>query len=269
MCPANSADQVDVSSMNPSPSLERSPVLVTGSAGRIGRAAVAGLLAAGWPVRGLDRVPTPGDVPHRVASLEDEAALREMMSGAGALVHLAATPQDADFEQCLVPDNVTALRRVMEAALEAGIRRWVLASSIQVNFRQSREGPWPVRVTDGMTPWRWYAATKVLMEAVGYSYARDHGLEVVAVRLGWCPRDAGQVAEIEGEPIAQDTYLSAGDAGRLVAATVEVPMAAGFHVVFATGRPVGRTVFDLEPTRQLTGWEPLDSWPSGGVGFLE
>jgi NAD(P)-dependent dehydrogenase (short-subunit alcohol dehydrogenase family) len=244
-------------------------VLVTGSAGRIGRAAVAGLLAAGWPVRGLDRIPTPGGVPHRVAGLDDEQALREMMSGAGALVHLAATPQDEDFERSLVPDNVTGLRRVLEAALGAGIRRWVLASSIQVNFRQSREGPWPVRVTDGITPLRWYAATKVMLEAAGYSYARDHGLEVVAVRLGWCPRDAGQVREIEGEPIAQDTYLSAGDAGRLVAAAVGVPMAAGFQVVFATSRPVRRTVFDLEPTRVLMGWEPLDSWASGGVGLLE
>jgi nucleoside-diphosphate-sugar epimerase len=35
-------------------------VLVTGSAGRIGRAVVAELRARGLPVCGFDRLPTPG-----------------------------------------------------------------------------------------------------------------------------------------------------------------------------------------------------------------
>jgi uronate dehydrogenase len=244
------------------------PVLVTGSAGRIGRTAVAALVAAGREVRGFDRVPTPGGIPHRVADLADAGALMDMMSGVSALIHLAATPDEADFGACLVPDNVTGLHRVLELAAGAGIRRWVLASSIQVNLRQSREGPWPVRVTDAPTPWRWYAATKLMLESAGYSYARDLGLEVIAVRLGWCPRDAGQVAQIEGERIAQDTYLSPGDAGRFLVSTVTEPVCEGFHVVFVTSRPVRRWVFDPEPARTLTGWEPLDSWPAGGVGLM-
>ncbi len=41
------------------------PVLVTGSAGRIGQAAVAALTAAGWRVRGFDRAPTPGAAESR------------------------------------------------------------------------------------------------------------------------------------------------------------------------------------------------------------
>jgi len=32
---------------------------------------------------------------------------------------------------------------------------------------------------------------------------------------------------------------------------------------------VRREIFDLGPARELLGWEPLDSWPLGGVGSLE
>ena len=240
---------------------------VTGSSGRIGRAVVRALTGAGIATRLLDRVPFPGRPDAFVSGLAKVDMLERAFEGAAALVHLAATPDDADFDSCLVPDNIVGLERVLSAAVRAGIRRWVLASSIQVNIRQSREGPWPVRVTDPITPLRWYAATKVFMESAGYSHARDHGLEVVSIRLGWCPRDMGQVRQIEGEGIAQDTYLSPGDAGGLVLAAVTRPVPAGHHVVFGTSRPVRDWVFDPAPARQLLGWEPLDAWPVGAVAF--
>lgn len=239
----------------------RAPVWVTGSAGRLGRAVVAEFRRSGLGVVPYDLQPTPGHEEVPVGSLLDRDALRRSARGASALIHLAATPDDADFDACLVPNNVVGLERVLEAAREAGIRRWVLASSIQVNLGQSRTGPWPVQTSDPISPHRWYAATKVLLESAGYSYARDLGFEVIAVRLGWCPRDAGQVAQIEGEAIAQDTFLSPGDAGRFFRAAVTAPVAPGFHVVFATSRPVRQWVFDPEPAKRLLGWEPLDVWP--------
>ncbi|HEU0010514.1 MAG TPA: NAD-dependent epimerase/dehydratase family protein, partial [Verrucomicrobiae bacterium] len=52
------------------------PVLVTGSAGRIGQAAVAALTAAGWRVRGFDRAPTPGAAESITGDLTDAEALR-------------------------------------------------------------------------------------------------------------------------------------------------------------------------------------------------
>jgi len=251
------------------PSGAVAPVAVTGAAGRIGRAAVRALESASIPVRLMDRAAIPGRPDAVLGTLLEEGALDRAFVGCGTLVHLAATPDDDDFDRCLVPDNIVGLERVFRAAARAGIRRWIVASSIQVNLRQSREGPWPVRVTDPITPLRWYAATKMFMESAAYSHARDHGLEVIAVRFGWCPRDATHVARIEAEEIAQDTYLSGRDAGRFVLAAVTQPMQPGFHVVFVSSRPVRREIFDLGPARELLGWEPLDSWPLGGVGSLE
>lgn len=255
--------------MSPSSGPGLGPVLVTGAAGRIGRAALAAFAGMCIPVRALDQRPVPGLEDVVVGSVLDHDCLARAMDGVTALVHLAATPEDADFDRYLVPNNVQGLERVLESARRAGVRRWVLASSIQVNLRQSREGPWPVRVTDPMSPLRWYAATKVFLESAAYSMARDHGLEVVVARLGWCPRDAGQVAEMEAEAIARDTFLSPGDAGRFLVAAVSRPMATGSHVVFVTSRPEsGRWVFDPEPVRRLLDWEPLDVWPVGALGSV-
>src|SRR5262249_48029622 len=83
-----------------------SAVLVTGSAGRIGQAVVRELKARGRAVRGFDLVPTPGADDSVVGDLTDAAALRRAVEGTGALVHLAATPDDDDFLTKLLPNNI-------------------------------------------------------------------------------------------------------------------------------------------------------------------
>src|SRR5579871_6212794 len=103
-------------------------VLVTGSAGRVGRAAVAGLTARGHTVIGFDVRPTPGLPPAQsvVAGLGDVQALRDAAKGVDCVIHLAATPDDAryprgtppddgdNFLTELVPNNVIGPYHVME-----------------------------------------------------------------------------------------------------------------------------------------------------------
>src|SRR5690242_7440823 len=91
------------------------PILVTGSAGNIGRAAVAGLLNAGWRVRGFDRVATPAAIESIVGDLADAAALRKAAAGVGAVIHLGAVPDDDDFLTRLLPSNLVGLHNVLEA----------------------------------------------------------------------------------------------------------------------------------------------------------
>src|SRR5437868_6212819 len=90
-------------------------VLVTGSAGRIGRAVVRELTARGHRVRGLDLVPTPGADTSLVGSITDAAVVRRAVEGAQAVVHLAATPDDDDFLTKLLPNNVVGVYHVLEA----------------------------------------------------------------------------------------------------------------------------------------------------------
>jgi nucleoside-diphosphate-sugar epimerase len=238
-------------------------VLVTGSAGRIGQAVVAELKARGRPVRGFDRVPTPGLDDCVVGDLTDEAAARRAADGAGAVVHLAATPDDDDFLTRLVPNNIIGVYRVFEAARAAGVRRLVLASSGQVVWWQRMKGPWPIGVDAPLTPRSWYAAAKVFLEAAGRAYAEGHGMSVIAARLGWCPRTPEQEEELARTEWGQDLYLSPGDAGRFFACAVEAPAAIRFAVVYASSLPVRQPQYDLGPARELLNYQPLDRWPQG------
>jgi uronate dehydrogenase len=252
-------------------------VLVTGSAGRIGRAVVAELLGRGHTVIGFDLKPTPGLPAERsvVARLDDVAALRRAATAADTLIHLAATPDDARFPRGsppddgdnflgeLVPNNLIGPYHVLEAARVSGVPRLVLASTGQVVSGHLTEGRVPITPEFPLRPRYLYACTKVFLEALGQVYATQHGLTVLAVRLGWCPRDAGQVEEIRRSEMFQDVYLSPGDAGRFFAATVEAERLPPFAVVYATSRHTHVLRYDLTAARELLGWEPREQWPCG------
>jgi nucleoside-diphosphate-sugar epimerase len=238
-------------------------VLVTGSAGRIGQAVVREFKARGRPVRGFDLVPTPGADESVVGNITDAAAMQRAAQGAAALIHLAAIPDDDDFLTKLMPNNVAGVYHVLEAARLAGVRRVVLGSSGQVVWWQRFTGPLPIGADVQPTPRGWYAATKLFLEAAGQVYAEAHGMTVVAVRLGWCPRTQDHVEELRQTEWGPDVYLSPGDAGRFFACAVEAPLDRRFLVVYATSLPVRAWTYDLGPAKELLGYEPQDRWPQG------
>jgi uronate dehydrogenase len=239
-------------------------VLVTGSAGRIGRAVCAELIARGHRVRGFDRVHSPAlrnTVLGDVASPDDLASALEGMDTA---VHLAATSDEADFLTSLLPNNVVGLYHMLEAARHARRERLILVSSGQLY--RGHEGPLPITPATPTSPRNWYALTKVLTEAAGQVYAHAHGLNVVVIRPGWVPRDPAHAAELAASTYGKDSYLSPGDAGRGFTAAVEAEGLPRYTVVQVTSRPVRATRYDLGPARALLRYEPRDRWPEG-LGF--
>lgn len=243
--------------------MSKSPILVTGSSGRIGRAVVGELSNRGMHVRGFDRVPTPGVADMIVGDLSDTAALARACSGVGTLIHLAATPDEDDFLTQLMPNNIIGVYNIFEAARHAGVRRMILASSGQVVWYYRQRGPWPVAVDVAPTPKAWYAAGKLFLEGAGRAYAEAYGISVIVVRLGWCPRTKEQVEEIASQEWAQDVYLSPADAGRFFACAVQAASDIRFNLVYATSKPRRILRYDMNPARDLLGYEPRDTWPAG------
>jgi nucleoside-diphosphate-sugar epimerase len=256
-------------------------ITVTGSSGRIGRAAVAGLLAAGHDIVGFDRTASPGIAPEAmvVGSVANRADLERAIAGSDTVVHLAAVPDDpkqpggqiiydpGHFPQQLVPNNVLGTYHVLDVARAAGVKRVVLASTGQVIDGHLEAERLPVTPAMEYQPLYLYACTKVLLEQLGRVYAQHHGLTVLAARLGWCPRDPDQVAQIAADAMSQDVFLSPGDVGRFFAAAVQANSLPPFTAMFCTSRFTHRLTYSLDEAKSLLGWEPQDQWPTGAEAF--
>ncbi len=193
--------------------------------------------------------------------IEDAAVVQRATQGCDAVVHLAARVDDAPFEELLGP-NVRGLFNVMDAARSAGVRRVVLASSIQVAPRRYRDGDGPLS-TNTQKPDNHYALTKVWAEDMGQMYARCYGLSVLAVRVAFMVRDEREARYLVEHRVFE-LYLSRGDVARCFALAVEADFD-GFEVVYAIG-PEGASTYDPEPARRLLGFEAHDRWPQG-LGF--
>src|ERR1043165_3305598 len=241
-------------------------VLVTGAAGTIGRVAVRALQARGHRVRGFDRVAHPDLADQVVGSLTDEAAVRLAVAGCEVVIHLAATPDQADFASDLVPNNLVGPYQVLEAALAARVGRVVLASTIRVGFLHD----WTrgvVRVGDGMAPHDLYSFTKAAGEVMGELYARKHGMTVLGARFGWVVRSAEEVAALTNNAWHSGILLTQDDTGRYLVACTENDLRFTtphrFAAMFVTSRPMAQTAVDLAEARRVTGYEPQDTWPQG------
>jgi nucleoside-diphosphate-sugar epimerase len=236
--------------------------LVTGSSGKLGTAVVSELLGRGLAVRGFDRK-SSDLLPETVTGdITDRATLDQAMIGVDTLIHLAATPDDDDFIGSLLPNNIASLYHVMEAARCAGVRRIVLASSSQVNWWQRLSGPFPIKESQPPAPKAWYAATKMFMESIGYSYSQMHGISVIVARIGWCPRP-GQEREIHETEWAQDIYLSPRDAGRFFACCISAPETLRHLTVNVTSIPKRLQRIDLSVARDVLNFAPQDTYPQG------
>jgi NAD(P)-dependent dehydrogenase (short-subunit alcohol dehydrogenase family) len=168
-------------------------VLVTGATGRVGRPAVARLASRGHEVLAVGRAPT-ADIPgarYAPCDLFDARALADAMTGADAVVHLAAIPGPGGFfPHEVFHANALGTFTVYEAAARAGVKRVVAASSINAfgyNFG-ARSFPitlLPVDEAQGGFTTDAYSFSKQVTESIGdYAWRRD-GIGGFCLRLPW------------------------------------------------------------------------------------
>lgn len=242
-------------------------VLVTGSAGAIGRRIVPALIERGHRVRGFDRRPSDQLDDQVIGDVADYLAVAEAMAGVDGVIHLAAYPNPADFVTTLVRPNVIGMYHVYEAARQAGVKRVVLASSLQVvSGHRWHDHDRPLTAADGVAPKNNYALAKAWAETTGQMYAREHGISGFAVRVGWFPRDQKEMQRLAGRDWATQVALMHHDAARLFIGCVEADdPPGGFAILFGVSKPDGPPHFDLDTPRRLVGYQPRQTYPEGFV----
>ena len=229
-------------------------VVVTGAAGFVGSHLTEACLATGWEVVAIDAL-TPYYAPERkranaAAFKADpsciyreehllDADLPGLLSGVDIVFHLAAqagvrTSWGRDFDS-YVDLNVTTLQRLLEAAKDANLAKFVFASSSSV-YGDAERLPTPEESI--LRPVSPYGATKALGEHLLYLYHKSYGLPTVALRYFtvYGPRQRPDMAfhRAIDAAMTQQEFTLFGDGGQTrdftyVADAVDATLAAGLR----------------------------------------
>ena len=173
-------------------------ILVTGGTGFTGKALVRRLLRAGHEVVALDyKEGHKTDEIHKwgaelvIGSVTDPAVVRQCMRGVDVVQHVAAA-----FREMNVPRshyeavNVEGTRNTLQAALEAGVRKFVYTSTCGVHGNVDHP---PADETAPIQPADYYQQTKYEAEPIVLDYCA-RGLDATILRPAaiYGPGDPGR-----------------------------------------------------------------------------
>ena len=164
-------------------------IFVTGGAGYIGSATAEALLKAGHSVTVYDSLVTghqqavPQGAHFIHASLDDSHALAEALTVEkfDAVMHFAAFIEAGESMKDpgrFYQNNLVNSLRLIEAAVQAGVKRFVLSSTAAV-YQSSDE---PLTEESPLGPTNVYGHTKLMVEQVLDWYRQVHGLHFAALR---------------------------------------------------------------------------------------
>jgi nucleoside-diphosphate-sugar epimerase len=180
--------------------------LVTGATGLLGSHIVEKLREAGRPVRALVR-PSSDRTWLRAQGVEfadgdvtDPASLERACAGVQFVYHSAARVGDwgrwPDFQRV----TIDGTRNLIDAAVRAGVRRFVHISSISTYGYHTREGTIDESFDLGyrLYHWAYYSRSKIEAERIVWDAYRRNLIELSVIRPAWIygPRDRATIARL-------------------------------------------------------------------------
>ncbi|MBN1675959.1 MAG: NAD(P)-dependent oxidoreductase [Kiritimatiellae bacterium] len=242
-------------------------ILITGATGRL-----AASLRRHWAGRHTLRLLSltrDGDPAVQEADLRVwDPRWTTLFEGVDAVVHNAALQGVRDWG-ALLPANIDGTVFVFEAAVRAGVKRVIFASTNHVmgGYKDGAQTaiaadtpprPGMVMATEdgGVRSTVGYGATKAAGERIGKCYADMHGLSVIAVRIGSC-RWTPETADPHRIPWLKAMWLSERDYCHLMDCCIGADPALRFAIVNGMSNNTGMP-WRLDEARRLLGYEPRD-----------
>jgi len=183
-------------------------IVVTGTTGWLAGGVAKALVEAGHSVIGIARRKTEIEGVKGVqADIQNEDALTELFAAekVDVLVHLAGALGWCDVRQA-IDVNVAGTRKVVQAALNAGCHRIVVASSVAVIGTYAPMHPptkLPMRVDEPFVGSNWpYALSKSMVEELIALMSKDPEhqakADFIVVRIGNTVTDPPKIVHLDG-----------------------------------------------------------------------
>ena len=239
------------------------PVLLTGAGGRVGEAILQGL-GEEYDWRLMYHNP-PDEVPdheYLVGDVIDEDVVQEAVAGVGAIIHLAGDPRPSAPWKSVLSNNIDGTQKMYEAAVEAGVERFVYASSNHAvgAFETDERTPEMYRDDDDYRldgtelprPGNLYGVSKATGEVIGRYYHDEHDIAVCNVRIGNLTQGHPPIDYERGQAM----WLSYPDCAHLHECALEADYE--FEIVYGISDN-DRKYYSLERAREALGYEPQDN----------
>jgi nucleoside-diphosphate-sugar epimerase len=248
-------------------------ILVTGAAGRIGRAASRELAAAGHTVRATDIKPLPDEEESSsLLDVTDGDAVLRAVEGMDAIVHLA---YGADRQDKTAADihphfdvNAKGTYFLLWAAARHKLKRFVYTSTFSVfgTIPEIARGGFDENSPPMLRSL--YGLTKRFGEEICEFFARNRGLSVVCLRLGgvadpeewewWKRYDLAQHRQLgrapELYPFFRELRTHVDDVAQAIRLAVEADLSG--YELFHIAAEHRDTVSSIDRARRVLGFRP-------------
>lgn len=225
-------------------------VLITGAAGRIG-SSLAERLKDRYDLRLQYNKNIPQNPPVKdwlVADISKLEQIAPAMQGVDAVVHMAGDPSTSASWESVHEANIVGMYNTIEAARQAGVGKFVFASTNHVMGMYDRDSQWPVYADQPVRPDSLYGVSKAFGEALCRHYADRYGMSAICLRIGWFlekPRDE----------ISRWMWLSPRDCAQVTWRAIESDL--GFGIFYAISAN-GDRHWDITDTMNKLGYRPED-----------
>lgn len=229
--------------------MKKECLLITGAAGRVG-SYVTPYLAERYELVLTDRREPASASAHGQfvqADLTHPGVATTLCEGVDRILHLASENVLGTWE-ALLDSDLKGFQLLLEAASNAGCRRVVFTSTIQVIGGHTHALPIPVHAMPH--PESLYGVAKAGAEALAAYYAHQRGLPLVCVRLGWV---AEMSRLLPDERL--DIAITYPDALQLLQCALDAPPSLSFAIVQGlSDNRIQR--MDIHESRELLGYDP-------------